>query len=130
MTQKNQHVKTEDLFLFFFFGVHLTSTGKTVRTSAKTFFLEITSYFGQNCGIFFACFGVHKTGIPSYLSWPRAHVRLSAPLVIYTRLVHETYFFVPSHFIAVYACPIPSHPMGFPSKYNSIKVNKFMKILE
>ena len=26
-------------------------------------------------------FEVHKTGNPSYLSWPRAHVRLSAPLI-------------------------------------------------
>ena len=32
------------------------------------------------------------------------------------RLVHGTYF------------SVPSHPMGFPSKYNSIKVIKFMKI--
>ena len=31
-------------------------------------------------GIVFVCFGVHTTGNPLYLSWPRAHVRLSAPL--------------------------------------------------
>ena len=27
----------------------------------------------------------------------------------------------------IFFCPISSHPMGFPSNYNSTKVNKFMK---
>ena len=39
------------------------------------------------------------------------------------RLVHGTYFSVPFH-----SSSCPSHPMGFPSKHNSIKVIKFMKI--
>ena len=37
--------------------------------------MEIKSYFAPNCGIFSVRFGLHKTGNPSYLSWPRAHVR-------------------------------------------------------
>ena len=84
MTMRSE---AEDLF-FCFFGDHLISTAKTTRISVKIFFyfyfyffLEITSSFGQKCGIFSACFGVHKTGNPWYLSWPRAHVRLSAPLL-------------------------------------------------
>ena len=56
MTLRNQHVKPEDLF----FGDHLIATGRTVRISVKTFFFW-RSHFGQNCGIFSICFGVHKT---------------------------------------------------------------------
>ena len=37
MTLRNQHVKTGELF-FFFFGDHLISTGKTAKISVKTFF--------------------------------------------------------------------------------------------
>ena len=37
MTLRNQHVKPEDLF-FFFFGDHLISIGNTVRISVKNFF--------------------------------------------------------------------------------------------
>ena len=57
------------------------------------FFLEITwfrpekpfqfrwrSFFGPNRSTFSVYFGLHKTRIPSYLSFPRAHVRFSAPL--------------------------------------------------
>ena len=89
MTLRNQHVKPEDLFCL---GDHLNSTGKTVRISVKTFFwdyiifrtffwdyiifFEITSYFG----IFSVCFRLHKTGNPTYFSWPRAHFRPPAPL--------------------------------------------------
>ena len=54
---------------------------KLKNQHVKLFFLEITSYFGTNCGIFFVCFGLHNTGNPSYLSWPRAHVRPPAALV-------------------------------------------------
>ena len=42
-------------------------------------FFEITSNFGENCGIFFFFFGVHKARDAQYLSWPCAHVWLSAP---------------------------------------------------
>ena len=35
---------------------------------------------------------------------------------------------IPSHSTANYAYPIPSHPMGFPSEYSSIKIIKFIKI--
>ena len=63
----------------FYFEDHLISAGKTVEISVKTFFfLEVI--FGPNCSIFSVYFGLHKTGIPSYFSWPRAHVWLSAPL--------------------------------------------------
>ena len=52
-------------------------TGKTVKISVKIFFfLEITSFFGPNCSLFSVNFCLHKTGNPSYLSWPRAHVWL------------------------------------------------------
>ena len=63
-------------------GDHLILAGKTVSVSVKTFFFffEITSFFGPNCTIFSVYFGPHKIGNPAYLSWPRAHVRLSAPL--------------------------------------------------
>ena len=67
--------------LFFLFGHHLISDGKTVEISGMTFFFfEITSFFGPNNSIFTAYFGLYKTTIPSHLSCPRAHVRLSAPL--------------------------------------------------
>ena len=60
MTLINQHVRPEDLFLFF--GEHLILTEKIVRISVKTtqktvrilmkaFFFEITSQFGKNCCI-------------------------------------------------------------------------------
>ena len=81
MTLRNQHHQPEDLF---FFGDHLFLTEKTLKISVKTFFLEITSLFGQNCGIFSVRFGLHKTGNPSYLSWPLAHVRLPAALLMLT----------------------------------------------
>ena len=83
----------------FFFGDHLIATGKTVRILVKIFFLEITkfrpekplefpsrpfcfcffcfleitSFFRPNYSIFSVYFRLHKTGNPSYLSWPRAH---------------------------------------------------------
>ena len=45
MTLRNQHVKPEDFFcLFFFFGDHLNSTGKTVRISVRTFFFVLRSH--------------------------------------------------------------------------------------
>ena len=80
MTLRNQHVKPEGLF--FLFGDHLISTGQTVRISVKTFFFQITSFFGPNCSIFSVYFGVHKTGNPSYLSWPRAHFWSPAALYV------------------------------------------------
>ena len=49
-------------------------------------------------------------------------------IMVIIRLVHGTYFSVPSYPTAIYAYPIPSHPMGFPLEYNSIKIIKFMKI--
>ena len=67
---------------FFLFGDHLISTGQTVRISVKTFFFQITSFFGPNCSIFSVYFGVHKTGNPSYLSWPRAHFWSPAALYV------------------------------------------------
>ena len=51
MALRNQHVKPEDLFFFF----------------------EITLFVGPNYSIFFVYAGLHKTGNPSYLSWPWAH---------------------------------------------------------
>ena len=67
----------EDLFLF---EDHLISDRKTVKLSEKKFFLEITSFFGPNYSLFSIYFGLYKTALPSHLSCPRAHVRLSAPL--------------------------------------------------
>ena len=49
------------------------------------FYLEITSFFGPNCSIFSIYFGLHKTGIPSYLSSPRAHFWSPAPLLLRIR---------------------------------------------
>ena len=66
-------------FFFLFLRSH-QNPEKTVAFFLEDLFLDVTSKFGQNCGIFSVCFGVHKTVNPSYLSWPRAHVRLSAPL--------------------------------------------------
>ena len=87
MTVRNQHVRP------FFFWWSLIFDGKNRENFGEdVFFLEITSQFGQNCGIFSVCFGVHKTGNPSYLSWPRAHVRLSAPLTVrYTSIFAKKY---------------------------------------
>ena len=76
----------------FFFFDRLILAGKTVEVSVKTFFfLEITSFFGPDSSIFSVYFGLHKTRIPSYLSWPRAHVRFSAPLCSIT---YNFYWFV------------------------------------
>ena len=48
------------------------------------------------------------------------------------RLVHGTYFSVPSHAMAIYACPIPSIPRdshyNINMEYSSIKIIKFMKV--
>ena len=52
-------------FFFCFFGGYLKILRKLWHFSLKTFFFfEITSKFGQNCGIFPVCFGVHKTRTP------------------------------------------------------------------
>ena len=76
---KNRWNFGEDLF----FWDHLILPRKTVEISEKTFFLfEITSFFGPNSSIFSVYFGLYKATIPSHLSWPRAHVWLSAPLSI------------------------------------------------
>ena len=70
----------EDLF----FEDHIKILTKRWHFSLKTFFfLEITWKPGQNWGIFPVCFGFQKTGDPWYLSWSRAHVRLSAPLLLH-----------------------------------------------
>ena len=53
---------------------------KPLKFRRRPFFLVITSFFGPNSSIFSVYFGLYKTTIPSHLSWPRAHVRLSAPL--------------------------------------------------
>ena len=37
----------------------------------RSFFLQIASFFGPNYSIFSVYVGLHKTGNPSYLSWPR-----------------------------------------------------------
>ena len=98
---------------FFFLEDHLILTGKTVKILVKTsffwrspnfdrnnrqnfgedlflFFLEITSFFGPDCSIFSVYFGLHNTGSPSFLSWPRADVWLSAPLSLYTLLAQNS----------------------------------------
>ena len=73
--------KTEDLF--FFFGDHLKIRRKLSHFAAKTFFLFLV--FGnqlksrENCAIFLASFGLHKTREVQYFSCPRAHPWLSAP---------------------------------------------------
>ena len=63
MTLRYQHVKTEDLFFFFFFGDNLISTRKTVRISVKTFFL------GDH--------NLDKTGVfsPSVLGFAKPEIR-------------------------------------------------------
>ena len=94
MTLKNQHVKLPKTFfwkslvfgrknpsnfcedLFFFLKITLNFGRKNISNFGE----DITSYFGQNCGIFSVRFELHKTGNPSYLIWPRAHVRHLAAL--------------------------------------------------
>ena len=72
------HVKS-----FISIGDHLISTGKNRwNFEEDLFFFEITSCFGPNSSIFSVYFGLHKITIPSHLSWPRAHVQLSAPLTV------------------------------------------------
>ena len=61
-------------------GAHRNDTEKSHVRREHFFFFEITSEFGQNCEIVFLCFGIHRIGNPSNLSWARAYVRLSAPL--------------------------------------------------
>ena len=65
----------------FFFWRSLDIARKNRWYLEDLFFFEITSFFGPNSSIFSVYFGLYKATIPSHLSWPRAHVQLSAPLV-------------------------------------------------
>ena len=53
----------------------------------KTFFLEITSFFGPNYSIFSVYIGLHKPGNPSCLSLPRAHFWSPAALNTRTEIL-------------------------------------------
>ena len=50
------------------------------NNSDKSVFFEVTSKSGENFAIFILCFGPHKTKDAWCLSWPRAHIWVSAPL--------------------------------------------------
>ena len=116
MTLRNLNVKPEDLF----FWDHLILTGKTISILEKTFFfLEITPFFGPRYSIFFVYFGLHRTGIPSYLSPPRGHFWSPAPLTGSFPYFHATWHTRVNQIIASpdsafnIPCLISSSPAAF-----------------
>ena len=80
------HRNGKDRRPFFLFGDHLKTRRKLCHFAAKTFFLSL--FFGnqlksgENCAIFLASFGLHKTRDVYYFSCPRAHPWLSVPLLM------------------------------------------------
>ena len=84
MTLRNQHVEDQRPFFVSFFWRSHENPEKTVAFFLEELFFLRSHLNADKTVAFSPCVGVHKTGNPLYLSWPRAHVRLSAPMVVNT----------------------------------------------